>query len=36
MNWVVCIFNRLARICELALRRCASKRWVPYRDVDGM
>ena len=28
--------SRLARICELALRRCASKRWVPCRHLDGM
>ena len=28
--------SRLARICELALRRRASKRWAPCRDLDGM
>ena len=26
----------LARICDLALRRCASKIWDPCRDLDGM
>ena len=24
------------RTRELALRRCASKRWIPCRDLDGM
>ena len=28
--------SRLGRTCELALRRCANKRWVPCRDLDGM
>ena len=27
---------RLSRICEMTLRQCAIRRWVPSRDLDGI